>query len=550
MSSQVSEIKGSRQSSLSDWIGEFGPPLPLFAILSCIPYAVVYFANLWALPHYQFFPLLLIAVVLLAKSRWGGRYQGGTVFRCFRILLLCGGMFGALCATAFASPWMGYFGFAFCAASWFAYHRDGETGRSLLYLAVPIVLVWQPPYNTIVTADTILIQTLQSLSAKLSSQWLDILGYAHHQPGTILEFAGKSFGVAEACSGIQSFFAVLCFGSLLVVYLRRGILHSALLLATSPCWAILMNTIRITAIPIAYSLLGIDLSHGLLHDMLGYCTMALALGLLLSSDELLLLVSRHLGFGGGSLLSRLVPVEQANKSHQSVFKPSFVVFPAILLFAGFFAIQSYDVSESWGRQKKAIDFFRDEPILNMSFADAPESLGGWPQTDYEPISRERDNDDLGQRSDVWRYNSPVGEATVSFDQMFPGWHELTRCYRAAGWHLDNRLVVDSSVSGEWPIVMAELTREGETGFLLWSLVTREGSYVTPPGQWNKWSSLYERLQNRLSPSVRGALFGIAAYQVQIFVPTNSPLSLEQRDETMVRFLNVRELLWAAAKQRL
>ncbi|MEZ6149207.1 MAG: archaeosortase/exosortase family protein [Pirellulaceae bacterium] len=116
---------------------------------------------------------------------------------------------GLFALTLFASPWMGFFGFVCCLAAWLGYRRDAETGEALMYLACPVLLIWQPPYNTILTADSILIQTLQSVSMKLSSQWLDILGYSHHQPGTILEFAGRSFGVAEACSGIQSFFAVL-----------------------------------------------------------------------------------------------------------------------------------------------------------------------------------------------------------------------------------------------------------------------------------------------------------------------------------------------------
>src|SRR5690606_32801529 len=118
--------------------------------------------NLWSMPHYQFFPLLVLAVVVLGYQRWGSVYRGHWTLRVLRAALLAAGVGGTVCATLFASPWMGFFGFVFSLAGWLACHRDAETGGSLLYLALPILLIWQPPYNSVLTADTILIQTLQS----------------------------------------------------------------------------------------------------------------------------------------------------------------------------------------------------------------------------------------------------------------------------------------------------------------------------------------------------------------------------------------------------
>lgn len=539
------------------------PWLPFAVALSCLPYTLVYFLNLWKFAHYQFFPVLLIAVGWLLWQRLGGRHAGSGFEWFLRSTLLAGGAFAALCATVFASPWMGYFGFACAAGAWLASRADkGASGRSLFYLSVPLFLIWQPPYNTIMTADTVLIQQLQTFSAKLSSRWLDTFGYVHFQPGTVLEFAGKSFGVAEACSGIQSFFAVLCFAALLQVYMRRGVLHSCLLMATSPLWAILMNTIRITAIPVAYAALGIDLSHGLIHDLLGFCTMGIAIGLLISADELLLklgeLASAGLGVGSKRAVKasvtdnpdRQIPV--ATPHHARLTAKSVALGLAMVPLCGLFVLQCTDAVASWGIQKKTIDFFRDEPLIAMSYKDAPEVLNGWPQLQdgYHRENRERDNDDLGQQSDLWYYDSPHGRVSLSFDQMFPGWHELTRCYRSAGWTLEKRSVVPTSVADTWPAVTAEFSREGEHGFLVWSLVTRNGKPVEPPGEWNTWTSLKERLQNRLTPAVRGALFGIAAYQVQVFVTDVAPVSEQAKADALTAFLSVRDPLWAKAKARL
>ncbi|QDV26145.1 exosortase U [Aureliella helgolandensis] len=583
----MNTLEKTRSSPAANrWWDEFGPVVPLVAVLSALPYVLVYGANLWRLPHYQFFPVLVVAIAYLIWKRRSGRLVLSWNGRAVQLVLLVGGVFGLLCATIFASPWMGYFGFAMCFASWLAGQRDGNTPRSLLYLAIPVALIWQPPYNTLLTADTILIQQLQAHSARLSSQWLDLLGYAHHQPGTVLEFAGRSFGVAEACSGIQSFFAVLCFGALLVAFFRRGPIHTILLLATSPCWALLMNTIRITAIPVAFAIFEVDLSHGLLHDLLGFGTMALALGLLVSTDELLVKLTESLqpycgtwwgdaadrrsdapqthtqqGPGevppssssqGELVSSSSLPLNAGETVYPPYFKPANLILlaPMMVFFAFCFGIQTYDVSQSWGQQKKVIDFFRDEPLIEMSFRDAPENLLGWPQRDYVRENRERGNDDLGQRSDLWYYAAPFGTVSISFDQMFPGWHELTRCYRSAGWEMTHRLLLDESQAGNWPIVMAEFKRGGEFGYLLFSLVDRSGKPVKAPGQWNKWTSLQERLTNRLTPAVRGALFGIAAYQVQIFIPSVQPLPEDARNASLERFLAIREILWEAAEARI
>ncbi len=548
------------QNRLTQLLNDYGPPVPLGAVLAALPYTFVYFANLWQLPHYQFFPLLLVAVIYLCRQRWGGRYlEGGLLFRALRQLLLAAGIFGTLCATLFASPWMGYFGFAFSLAAWFANCRDRETGGSLLYLAIPILLIWQPPYNTIVTADTILIQTLQSLSSRLSSQSLDILGYAHYQPGTILEFAGRSFGVAEACSGIQSFFAVLCFGALLVAYFRRNAIHAILLLATCPFWAILMNTIRITSIPIAYATFGIDLSHGFLHDLLGYCTMALAMGLMLSTDELLLLLRQLLPFSlpagdeveQASVEQRVAAEREHPAAPQQISAPRLIMLsPLFVLFLFSFGIQSYDVSESWGQDRTVIDFFRDEPMIEMSSSDATDELLGWKLVDYAQATRVNDRDDLGQRSDTWTYQAPFGNVTVSFDQMFPGWHELTRCYRNSGWKPQRRIVIEADQADGWPIVTVEMTREKEHGFLVFALIGRSSKPLQPPNEFSYWTILEERLRGRLTPAVRGALFGVANYQIQAFATTYAPLPEAERQATIERFKLVRQQLWNAAKERL
>jgi hypothetical protein len=304
-----------------------------------------------------------------------------------------------------------------------------------------------------------------------------------------------------------------------------------------------MNTIRITSIPMAYATLGIDLSHGLLHDLLGYCTMALALVLMLSTDELLLKIGEHLP--NFQFLASKPAVRTAIARRNPIWLTTVVAIP----LAVFFVIQCYDVSESWGKQRKVIDFFRGARPLAMMPADAPTELTGWPQVDYIQTNRAPGNDDLGQRSDLWYYAAPFGKVSLSFDQMFPGWHELTRCYYNAGWTPVKRTVAFNG-TGEWPLVMVELKRDREFGFLVFSLVNKAGIPLQPPGDFNYWTILQERLRGRVTPAVRGAVFGVDAFQMQAFVQSYQPLRDDQREQTVERFLIGREVLWKAAEQRL
>lgn len=525
----------------------------LMGVLCCVPYVLIYLKNLWQQAHYQFYPLLIAAVAYLAWKRWSGkRYEfqptlGDRIFKAIAIVAFTGGCFGALCATVFASPWMGYFGFFMCLTAWFAYQRDAENGQSLVYLGLPVALIWQPPYNTIVTADTILIQQLQLISARLSSKALDTLGYIHFQPGTVLEIAGKSFGVAEACSGIQSFFAVVCVAALLVAFFRRNILHAGILLATSPIWAVVLNTLRITLIPIAYQSFGVDLSHGFLHDLLGYSTMTLAVLLLLSTDELILAL-----FGWHEQATTEGAKQVAANSHREVSElkrsPSLIV--AGLFFIACFAIQSYDTAQSWSIQRDTIDFFRDDSLVEMSKSDLGDKLGDWPLVFYDRQERGRGNDDLGERSDLWYYQAPYGRVSASLDQRFPGWHELTRCYRSAGWRMLDRRVHIGPAADNWPIVEVQLQRNEEFGHLFFSLSTRGGLPVKPPGAYTYWTILQERLLGRLTPAVRGTLFGTATYQTQLFASTSRPLREEEAELLLTRYRDVRNSLWQAAYSRL
>lgn len=95
--------------------------------------------------------------------------------------------------------------------------------------------------------------------------------------GNVLEFPGKRLLVEEACSGVQSLFAVVAAMAAYLVWQRRPWSIAALVLPAAVAAALVMNLARVTAIALAQHGLGLDLSGGWPHEALGTVGFALAL---------------------------------------------------------------------------------------------------------------------------------------------------------------------------------------------------------------------------------------------------------------------------------
>jgi hypothetical protein len=247
------------------------------------------------------------------------------------------------------------------------------------------------------------------------------------------------------------------------------------------------------------------------------------------------LVHRDLGVG-------LAPFQARQRS-----RPFRVIASLILL--GCLGLQLQDTWLSWSVQRDNIDFFRDNSLVELHREDLRANWDGCPLASYDRHNRSEQNDDLGERSDVWQFAPPEGVVTISFDQKFPGWHELTRCYRNAGWQATNRLVHADGEYSKWPIVTVELKRQDEAAFLMFALVDHSSQPLTPPGAFNDWTILRERLRARLTPTVRAALLGKEAFQIQCLVPA-AELSEAQKSVLLDRFVQIRDQLWERAKQRM
>jgi len=545
----------------------------LIIILAQLPLLLLYYKNLWQRPYYQSFIFAFIALGVFLYLWWPRhvaepfrKNRSGSFF-------LWTGVFFAFLATIFVTPW-----FAACSTicllgSLLARTLHVENGKSLLPLVLLLVVFLQPPVDfdfDTVHGDRDLVTKLQQLSSRVSSYFLDIFSYSHLLEGTTILMANpgadsaiKSYNVEEACSGVQSFFTLLFVTSFWIVLFRRPWFRGLLLLISAIFWAVFMNIIRILFIPIADLTFGMDLSSGVAHMLWGYVALAIGILMVLSTDQLLIFLLGPVDdqsistedesrFGIARFWNRVIAGNTRGRlAKRSPLGPRqirslWIVAGVMVLFG---MLQAVDVVRSMTQGGRFFDF---DPTMAITNDVAPDRIGDqsnpWIKTQYSFEDRVRSSD-LGQRSDSWVYQSPRHTIIASLDQTFPGWHELTTCYKIAGWQFyGEQARVKQSPEGEesvekWPYIKAHFVNStGQHGFLLFSLFDRFGEPFDAPSSWGNLSSFFLRVRNRLSHRIRARLFHGEGYQVQIFVRTNQPLEAEEEQQLIDNYLVFRETI--------
>lgn len=502
--------------------------IAVWGTLCLVPFLVVYFANLSRYPHYEFFPVLLIALGSLVWTRASGQVYCTRMRLALARLGLVFAILNALAAVAFLSPWMAYFAVLVFATSAFFLLDDKVTERSLAPLALLLVVLWQPPYTSRTTADVVVTSAMQRKSTACVSAVLDVFGTPHLNQGTVISIRGMEMGVEEACSGIQSLFLYFGIAALCAVYFRRSWPHSLILLGSALLWALVTNSVRILIIAWGHLAFDIDLSHGFLHGLLGYCLMIVGIGLIASFDQLLLLLPLPVHKLKNASLST-VPLQMPNWRNIRLREWAIIGLMGLLLTGQILDVGAATVA------RKEIDFFAGDSIVPAAKTWLPESVAGWTRSDYRREERSTASD-LGQRSDIWTFERDGKLIIVSFDQVFPGWHELTKCYEGRGWQCKTRNTISlHSKGGDSTAILgvrAGLAKD-QPGLLLFTMLRRDGTAIAAPEDWRLISSLFHRVKNRLSPRIRAGMFGAEAYQFQVFTQSASETELQDLMEVLL-----------------
>jgi exosortase len=531
---------------------------------------------LWRQPHYQFFPLLLVGVLALAAKRFHGLGQlaPGRPWITYSLLVADGALM--ILADRMRSPMVA------TVASWIAVLAvaQGLGGGRLVRAVLPAwLLLWvliRPPLGL----DTELIFRLQTLATRWSGAVLDGLGIDHVTSGHVIEIVDRRLMIEEACSGIQSLFVVLA-GTLFYAFWGRvHWLRTLFLLIVATVWVLLGNVARIVAVAAAAARLRIDLGTGWRHETLGFVILVLVLALVASTDRMLQFVLDVLSWMRWRIKRRWE--KRKRRSGGSRRKSDSITTAAITADSGTTATgiepapgSGVDVRTAptptalpaWQRtflgSRKVVyglgllgilvlvlngsGFSYAAPTIERRFsrlnAEAmPAQSGAYRRESFDE-SRQGPRYGRGEFFRNWQYQSPDARLQVAVSYPFIGWHELTECYQAEGWLIEDRRI-DSEPGAN--AVVAQMSKPLEKSAVLWFGFDDGTGAPMAPSTRGGWRA---NLRERLSLGWwRSALFGRrlddtkTSYQVQVLVQSDHSLTPAELAEARTLFERARENL--------
>ena len=454
--------------------------LPLVA-LSPLLYLQATF--LWSKQHLQFFPLAFLA------AGWFIRTEGVSFLALSKrrtrtsIFLWAVGLFCCCGAILLFSSWAAHMALIVLVFAWCLGKFANLTTLRILGICGLLSVALPPPNNR----DQILVRSLQSLSTNVSSWLMDITNILHVQSGNVIDIESKSLFVEEACSGVDSQYALMAVAGTLLLVGRAGLFVSLVTIVTVPLWAILGNLLRIYSIVIGIEYFGIDLSAGTLHTVLGLATFSLAAWAHWSSVQFLNWLSlaptnaSHT-MGLSELPKETDPPKKVGQTVSvkteciSELLPRWaLVLPAALLLATpvLAATALFSQLNSMSLPKLEAETASLLPSKN----DLPRSQAGGQMIEFSIQERGRD-DLMGQHSRVWSFSNEDISQTLSLDLPFRNWHELWGCYELTGWVIRKRDMVTLDGNGQlmdWPYFEIQLENAvGEFAVLQFSHFLKHG----------------------------------------------------------------------------
>ena len=477
-----------------------------------IPLLILHATRLWATPHLQFFPLLLVGSGILAwrhASRLGPLEPGQTkpvlwlLGVCWGLLLIAGLVMAPSPGTMIALLTL-----PIAAYAWGGWRllKGLWPALLLLWMAIPV------PFDY----DQTLIRNMRTMATDTSSGVLDVLGVDHLPLGNVIEIPGKTLTVEAACSGIQSLYVVLAATLFFVLLTQATVLRSLMLLATAVLWVLIGNILRLVVVVGGYARWGLDLSSGWPHELLGIVILFFTLAMIASTDSLYRLsgMLAKAIWNGAKVQWRKFQRKQGKSKNRSKTRnsaeelaesaPDLEVvasdergsvsdlgptrFPALArtslvrwpVLAAFGLLALVQCVWLWPALSfpYLTSFAVVEIIENKVSADTlPSAVGPMIEPKYQAEHRELESD-FGQNSRIWNYQFGPNQAIVSVDFPFQGYHELTVCYINSGWKLEKRTLTDGP-SG--PRVEADFTMpSGRHAFLLFQAFDAQGVPIQLP----------------------------------------------------------------------
>ncbi len=539
-------------------------------LAACVPFLVIYFSRMWRLPHYQYFPFAIVAVLWLVWTRSDRKFHPpATIASWIGLLAGAAAMTGGL---VLRSPWLVAIAFVLFAAGCLSC-MQGRRRSSLLSLALPLALLVRLPLGY----DLLLVIELQRITTVLSSLMLDVLGISHSIARNTIELVDRELFVAEACSGIQSVFTLAFLATLIVAIKGRRLWLVPFYLVIALILAVTGNVIRVTTVATVDTWFGWDWAVGWPHEVLGYTTLGLSVLLLLSFDQLI--VSLLHATGTSSQASKHNPIallwnglvddgstvdtveeyylqgsSRRATSTLSVYqqrisasmnrmqaKPVVVVLLCLsVTLLGVSTLRAFSVErmESEGGSGLFVDglIFEPTPDLFTRLTSAEFTLS------QHTIARDNENPVLGRNADTWNYRRPVGtesaiEGQFVISQAYAEFHELCFCYELQDWELLNRFRKSfeqgEGETAQVPVACATFrTPTGGRGYLWYASISASGKMMMPPEKPG-------RLGSRFADAIEETETSDSIMMIQLWITSAVPLDNQTTNQLAADFALLR-----------
>jgi exosortase len=503
--------------------------------LAHAPLIGLHLVQVWDKAYYQYMPLVPIGAVILAGRHFRDSF-GQPDFGFKTQFLTALGLLFLAASVLWYSPWLSVISLVLNLGVAARLSGGVELARTIRPGALFLLLMLPLPFES----DVELLQVLQRATVKGSGAVYEWAGGYCMIVGVIVRLPDlpEPLFVAEACSGIQSLFAVITCTVFYLIWSGRGFIHSMLVLVAGVGWVMAANTGRILAV-MTFTKPGIlDLSTGWKHEALGMLTFLSAFLLTLSTDRFFLVFNppretpRMDEEDSPRVVSRLGGLQWAGAT----------VFSALLLAAG--AYSAGNVFTSSQTSSSPFTFLFDLPELPPNHM--PQTLGDWRLIRSDGIIRRTKEDVMASNSQQWRYSNGFQNAIVSLDWPYPATHDLQICYENIGWQLAARDLLDVPSAHAPPfgdfVRLRLQNRNDEYAYVAFSAFALTGAPETL-GRLRLVDAFQERFQRVVKKALNRGDGKIRIrqpiYQVQVVSESPLPLTHAQVRQLDELFLHAR-----------
>lgn len=517
--------------------------LPLIAIS---PLLYMQCGMLMQKPHLQFFPLAIVAAIYFLNVSQplgvseplgrGCRESRWAIPLWIAVLGLCG------LALFLGSPWLSHLSAILLVGVWAFVARPELSLLRILGICGLLMVSLPPPFGW----DKQIVSALQSFSSLACSRLMDLTQIIHVRRGNVIEVISKPLFVEEACSGVDSQYALMAVAGVLLLFGKAGFWVSLLTILTVPIWAILGNLLRIYLIVVGLEWFGVDLSSGTVHTFLGLSVFGFTAWVHWSSVQFLNYL-QLVWFSQGESYPEGNRVIEDKHRVRIGFEPMRLAWLALPVSLFVFFPESV---------RAVIDYHSSPDLPNITLEDSERFPGRGALAsnnesqvlNFHTVYRDR-NDMLGQHSRIWEVQGDSGRMSVCLDFPFRGWHPLWECYINSGWNRMRSDLIESPDGGFYESVLENDL--GDLAILHFSLIDEDGRPYSYQGsvefrqQASRWSNTLfgrERPGDRIGEPL--------TFQFQQIAYTSSAPSDEQLDNLRRRFLDHRIQIISGCKDAL